>query len=41
MINEANYRTKKLNARYETYRREEASELLSAKDKHEVIRWKG
>jgi len=41
MINEANYTTKKLNARYEIYRREDASELLSAKGKHEVIRWKG
>jgi hypothetical protein len=34
------YQKKKLNG-YETYRREDASELLSAKDKHEVIRWKG
>jgi hypothetical protein len=38
MINEEYYTTKELNARYETYRREAASELLSAKDKHEVIR---
>jgi len=41
MINEANYATKNLNAPYETYRRKEVSELLNAKDKHEVIRWKG
>ena len=30
----------KLNAHYETYRREVASELLSERDKHKVIRWK-
>jgi hypothetical protein len=41
MMNEENFTTKMLNARYETYRREDASEFLSAKDKHEVIRWKG
>jgi hypothetical protein len=41
MINEETYITKKLNVRYETYRKEDASELLSAKEKQEVIRWKG